>query len=131
MSPRSGSFNSMPGSGPRLRGIGELHRVLADHFAGHEAEARSRAAEERLAATEHEGTEVELILIDETELGEACREFGSGDFDLALMVGLQLPDEGLEIAIHQRRIGSHCLEAARDNPFRLRPPSRREVEPDL
>ena len=38
-------------------------------IAGHKAERRPGAGEERLAATKHEGMEVESILINETKVG--------------------------------------------------------------
>ena len=34
-----------------------------------------------LAAAEHERPKVEMILVDETEIGEAPRQIGSGDVD--------------------------------------------------
>jgi hypothetical protein len=46
-------------------------RVLADQIAGHKAERRPGAGEEWLAATKHDGVEVESILINKTKVGQA------------------------------------------------------------
>jgi len=43
-------------------------RVLANRIAGHKAERRPGAGEEWRAVTEHEGAEVESILIDKTNV---------------------------------------------------------------
>src|SRR5215467_12398252 len=64
-------------------------RILADGIGGDKSQGRPGTGEVRLAATKHKWAEVETILVDETEIGEAPREFGPGDVDFALDFHLQ------------------------------------------
>ena len=64
------------------RNVCQSNRVLANWIAGHKAERRPGAGEERLAAAKHDGAEVEPILIDETKVGQASRQVRSGDANL-------------------------------------------------
>ena len=50
------------------RNVCQLNHFLANQIAGHKAERRPRAREEWLAATKHEGMEVDSILINETKV---------------------------------------------------------------
>ena len=51
------------------RDVRQSNRVLANAVGGNKAERRPRAGEEWLAATKHDGVEVESILIDKTKIG--------------------------------------------------------------
>ena len=54
----------------RLSGnVRQPNYALANEIAGDQAERRPGANEERLAATKHDGTEVESILINKTKVG--------------------------------------------------------------
>src|SRR6202008_1247826 len=48
------------------------------------------------------------------------------NFDLPVALGLHLADRALEIIPDQRGVGADGLQRARDDPFRLLPPRRRE-----
>jgi hypothetical protein len=76
--------------------------------------------------TEHDGVQVDSILIDQAEFGEALRQVRASDFDLPVALGLQLADRALEIIPNQPGVGADRLQRARDDPFRLVPPRRRE-----
>jgi hypothetical protein len=52
-------------------------------------ERRPGAREEWLATTQHNGAEVESILIDKIGLGQALRQDWSGNVNLAGQLGLQ------------------------------------------
>jgi hypothetical protein len=54
--------------------VRQPNRVLANWIAGHKAERRPGAGEEWRAVTEHEGAEVESILINKTKVGQASRQ---------------------------------------------------------
>src|SRR5882762_5097012 len=60
------------------RNVRQPDHVLANSIAGHQAERRPGAGEEGLAATQHDGVEVESILIDKTKIGQAARQIRSG-----------------------------------------------------
>ena len=62
--------------------VRQPNHVLANSIAGHKAERRPGAGEEWLAATKHDGMEVESILIDETKIGQASCQVWSGNFNL-------------------------------------------------
>jgi hypothetical protein len=51
------------------RNVRQPDHVLANQIAGHKAEPRPGAGEEWLAATKHDGVEVESILINKTQVG--------------------------------------------------------------
>jgi hypothetical protein len=51
------------------RSVRQPDHVLANSIAGHQAERRPGAGEERRATTKHDGTEVESILINKTQVG--------------------------------------------------------------
>jgi hypothetical protein len=51
------------------RNVRQPNRVLANGIGGNKAERRPRAGKEWLAATKHDGVEVESILINKTKVG--------------------------------------------------------------
>jgi hypothetical protein len=51
------------------RNVRQPNHLLANSIAGHKAERRPGAGEEWLAATKHDGVEVESILINKTKVG--------------------------------------------------------------
>jgi hypothetical protein len=51
------------------RDVRQPNRVLANGIGGNKAERRPRADKEWLAATKHDGVEVESILINKTKVG--------------------------------------------------------------
>ena len=78
----------------------------SNSIAGHKAERRPGAGEEWLAATQHDGVEVESILIDKTKIGQASRQFWSGDFNLPDALSLQPPYHRLEVIPDERGVGA-------------------------
>src|SRR5579859_1652607 len=61
------------------RDTGQPDRVLADTIAGDDAERWPGAGKVRLAAAQHEGAEVETVLVDQAKVGEARRQRGPRD----------------------------------------------------
>ena len=72
------------------RNVCQPDRVLADGIGGNQAQPRSRAGKERLAATQHLGVQVQAILVDEAEVGQAPRQFRSGNRNLSGKPSLQV-----------------------------------------
>ena len=90
-------------------------------------ERRPGAGEEWLAATNHDGMEVESILIDKTDLGQALRQIWSGNSNLASQLSLQPAYHRLDVIRDKRCVGANLLERARHDPLRLAPPRHREL----
>jgi hypothetical protein len=76
--------------------------------------------------TKHDGVQVDAILIDQAKFGEAFRQVRASNFDLPVALGLQLADRALKIILNKPGVGADRLQRARDDPFRLVPPCRRE-----
>ena len=70
-------------------------------------ERRPGAGEEWLASTEHNGAEVESILIDKTGLGQALRQDWSGNLNLTNQLGLQPAYHLLEVIRDKRGVGAN------------------------
>jgi hypothetical protein len=81
-------------------------RVLANWIAGHKTERRPGAGEEWRAVTEHEGTEVESILINKTKVGQASRQVWSGDVNLPDEPSLKLAQHGPDVILDERGVGT-------------------------
>src|SRR6478736_6212042 len=92
----------------------------------HKAERRPGSGEIWLAVTKHDGVQVDSILIDQPEFGEALRQVRASNFDLPGALGLQLADRALKIILNKPGVGADRLQRARDDPFWLVPPRRRE-----
>src|SRR5581483_2153554 len=60
------------------------------------------------------------------KFGEAVRQGRASNFDLPSALGLQLADRALKIIPNKPGVGPDRLQRARDDPFRLLPPRRRE-----
>src|SRR5215218_2432633 len=54
------------------------------------------------------------------------RQVWASNFDLPVALGLQLADRALKIILNKPGVGADRLQRARDDPFRLVPPRRRE-----
>src|ERR1700740_2851643 len=92
----------------------------------HKAERRPGSGEIWLAVTKHDWGQVDSILIDQANFGEALRQVRASNFDLPVALGLQLADRALKIILNKPGVGADRLQRARDDPFRLVPPRRRE-----
>src|ERR1700754_1600908 len=92
----------------------------------HKAEPRPGSGEIWLAVTKHDGVQVDSILIDQTKFGKALRQVRASNFDFAVARGLQLADRALKVTFNKPGVGADRLQRARDDPFRLVPPRRRE-----
>lgn len=67
-------------------------RVLADPLACGQAQRRAGACEEGLASAEHDGVEIQPILVDQAPLGQAVRQFRPGHVDLFVKPRLEAAD---------------------------------------
>jgi hypothetical protein len=56
--------------------------------------------------TEHEGAEVESILINKTKVGQASRQAWSGDVNLPDEPSLKLAQHGPDVILDQRGVGA-------------------------
>src|SRR6266567_5125739 len=64
------------------RNVRQPNHVLGNSIAGHQAERRPGAGEEWPATTEHDGVEVDSILVNKTKVGQASCQDWSGNFNL-------------------------------------------------
>src|SRR5262245_27807134 len=108
------------------RNVGQPDHILANPIISHKAEWRPGSAEIWLAVTKHDGVKVDSILIDQAKFGEALRQVRASNFDLPGALGLQLAHRALKIILNKPGVGADRLQRARDDPFRLAPPRRRE-----
>ena len=69
-------------------------------------ERRPGAGEEWLATTQHDGAEVESILIDETGIGQALRQDWAANVNLASQVNLQPAYHVLEVLRDECGVGA-------------------------
>ena len=75
---------------PRLsRYVGQPHHIPVNSFAAHKAQRRPRTGEEWLPVSNHDRVQVESILIDQTEIGEALRQLWPANFNLPGKLTLQ------------------------------------------
>src|ERR687898_2605914 len=108
------------------RNVGKPDHSLANPIISHKAERRPGSGEIWLTVTKHDGVQVDSILINEAKFSEALRQVWASNFDLPVALGLQLSDRALKISLNKPRVGTDRLQRARDDPFRLVPPRRRE-----
>ena len=92
----------------------------------HKAERRQGPGEIGLAVTKHDGVQVDSILIDQATFGQALRQIRASNFDLPVALSLQRPDGAFQIILSKPGVEADRLQRARDDPFRLAPPRRRE-----
>ena len=86
---------------PRLsRNVGQPDHILANPIVSQKAERRPGPGEIWFAVTEHDGVQVDSILIDQAKFGQALRQVRASNFDLPVALGLQLADRALEIIIN-------------------------------
>ena len=88
------------------RNVRQPNHVLANEIAGHKAERRPRAGEEWLAATKHDGVEVESILINKTKVGQASRQVWSGNCNLPNEPSLQPTYHRLDVILDKCGVGA-------------------------
>src|SRR5687768_18426134 len=86
--------------------VGQSEYVFADPVMADQAERGAGGGELGGAAAKHHRMQVDAILIDQAKVGEAVRQRGAGNFDLAVALGLQLADLAVEIAVDQRGVGA-------------------------
>src|SRR5262249_47104307 len=101
--------------------------VLTNWIAGHKAERRPGAGEEGLATAQHDGVEVEAILINKTKVGQASRQVWSADCNLPNVLSLQLTNHRLEVILDKRSVRANRLQRAPLDPLLRAPPRRREL----
>jgi len=69
--------------------VRQPNQVVDDHIARHQVERRPGAGEEWTATTQHDGAQVESILIDETSFGQTLRQDWSANVNLASLFDFQ------------------------------------------
>src|ERR687898_408171 len=108
------------------RNVGQPDHILANPVMIHKAERRPGSGEIWFAVTKHDGVQVDSILIDQAKFGEALRQVRASNFNLPGALGLQLADRALKVILNKPGVGADRLQRARNDPFRLVPPRRRE-----
>src|ERR1051326_1943405 len=108
------------------RNVGQSDHILANPVISHKAERRPGSGEIWFAVTKQDGVQVDSIVMDQAKLGEGLRQGRASNFDLPVALGLQLADRALKIILNKPGVGTDRLQRARDDPFRLVPPRRRE-----
>src|SRR5829696_8018888 len=88
------------------RNVGQPDHILGNLITGHQAEPRPGSGEVWLAVAEHDGVQVDPILIDQAKFGEAVRQVGTSNFDLAVALGFQFADRALEITLNKPGVGA-------------------------
>ena len=79
----------------------------------HKAERRPGSGEIWLAVTKHDGVQVDSILIDQAEFGEALRQVRASNFDLPLALGLQLADRAFKMILNKPGVGAATSTSGR------------------
>ena len=88
------------------RNVRQPNRVLANGIGGNKAERWPRAGKEWLAATEHDGVEAELILINKTKVGYASCQVWSGNCNLPNEPSLQATYHRLDVILDKCGVGA-------------------------
>src|SRR6185503_8149344 len=91
------------------RNIGQPDHILSNPIISHKAERRPGPGEVWLAVTKHDGVQVDSILIDQAKFGQALRQVRASNFDLPVVLGLQLADRALEIILNKPGVGADRL----------------------
>jgi hypothetical protein len=94
------------------RNVGQPDHIIANPIMSDKAERRPGSGEIRLALTQHDGVQVDSILIDQAQFGEALRQVRPGNFDLPVALGLQLADRALQIILNKPGVGTDRLQRA-------------------
>src|SRR5690348_3960134 len=98
------------GSGPFFRtsqssgNVRQPDHVRDDQIARDKAEPRPGTREKWLAVTQHDGMDIEPILVNEAEVAQASRQLRPGNFDLAGELGLQPSYYRLDVIRDQRGV---------------------------
>ena len=109
-------------------GVGQIGNAIAIEIAHHQrrrlasgmqiqpwleraiAVAEEHAGEIGLAVTKHDRMQVDPILIDQAQLGEAARQLRASDFNLPVALGLQFAHGALEIIRNKAGVGADRLQ---------------------
>src|SRR5512143_991894 len=94
------------------RNVSQPDHILANSIMCHKAERRPGSGEIWLAVTEHDGVQVDSILIDQAKFSEALRQARASNFDLPVALGLQLSDRALKIILDKPGVGADRLQRA-------------------
>src|SRR5215470_16103379 len=91
----------------RLSGnVCQPNHVLANSIAAHKAERRSGSGKERRAAAKYDGAEVESILINKTQVGQASCQIWSSNINLPIKLSLQPTYHSLEVILDKCGVGA-------------------------
>ena len=108
------------------RNVDQPDHIIVNTIMSYQAERRPAPGEIWLAVTQHDGVQVDSILIDQAKFGQALRQARAGNFDLSVALGLQRADRAFKIILNKPGVGADRFQRARHDPFRLIPPCRRE-----
>ena len=88
------------------RRVPQSNHVPGYLIAGHKAKRWPGAGEERLAATKHDGVEVDPILIDKTKLAQALRQVWSANGKFPNTPSLQPAYQRLDVIGDKSGVGA-------------------------
>ena len=111
------------------RYVGQPDYILANSIIGHEAQRRPGSGEIRLAVTQHDGVQVDSILINQTKFSQAFHQLWASNFDLPVTLGLQLEDRPLKITLNKFGVGADRPSASQPHPADLRSNASRLATP--
>src|ERR1041385_7637580 len=92
------------------RNVSQPDHILANSIISHKAEWRPGSGEISLAVTEHDGGQVDSILIDQAKFGEVMRQGWPSNFYLPVALGLQLADRALQTILNKPGVGADRLQ---------------------
>ena len=91
----------------RLSGnIAQPDHILADPLMAFETKRRPGSGKVWRAVTQHDGVQIDSILIDQVKLSKTFCQARTGDFNLTVILGLQRADLTLKIIPDKRGVGT-------------------------
>lgn len=75
--------------------------------------------EDGLAGTEHDRIQVDPVLVDEAEFGEAAGQSGSAKLHITFVPGIQPADGAVEIVVDERGVRRNRLRRSGNDPCGL------------
>ena len=70
------------------RNVSKPDHILANPIARHQTERRPRSSEVWLPVTQHDGVQIDSILVDQAKLGETSRQVRTGNLYLPVVLDL-------------------------------------------
>jgi len=98
---------SLPDETPELRGsICQSDHTLADEFVGRKAQMRPGPGKEWCPMAKHDRAKVELVFVNQTQIGQALRQTGSCHVDLSDVAVLEIAHERADVILDEGGIGA-------------------------